>query len=178
MDRRFEGRRNDDENFRAPGIEELFSDGPHLAAYSYEIGNSELGTENGWGTEAFLRYSRNRVKLNLAVFSNQIYGYLIPANTGEKEWGSGAAGWLWIYQYTGLDAVLDGAELSVDAEIVPRVYAQVRMSYVRGTLKDSDVPIERDSSLQRKISAPIHDSTVESPCDSKILGFAESFRRI
>ena len=28
--------------FRAPGIEELFSDGPHLAAYSYEIGNVEL----------------------------------------------------------------------------------------------------------------------------------------
>ena len=138
--------------FRAPGIEELFSDGPHLAAYSYEIGNSELGTENGWGTEAFLRYSRNRVKLNLAVFSNQIYGYLIPANTGEKEWGSGAAGWLWIYQYTGLDAVLDGAELSVDAEIVPRVYAQVRMSYVRGTLKDSDVPIERIPPFSGKLA--------------------------
>ena len=138
--------------FRAPGIEELFSDGPHLAVYSYEIGNSELGTESGWGTEAFLRYSRNRVKLNLAVFSNQIYGYLIPANTGEKEWGVGGAGWLWIYQYRGLDAVLDGAELSVDAEIVPRVYAQARMSYVRGTLKDSDLPIERIPPLNGKLA--------------------------
>jgi iron complex outermembrane receptor protein len=78
--------------FRAPGIEELFSDGPHLAAYSYEIGNSELDTENGWGTEAFLRYSGDRAKLNLAVFRNQIFGYLIPTNTGEKEWGSGTAG--------------------------------------------------------------------------------------
>ena len=28
--------------FRAPGIEELFSDGPHLAVFSYEIGNVEL----------------------------------------------------------------------------------------------------------------------------------------
>ncbi len=138
--------------FRAPGIEELFSDGPHLAAYSYEIGNSELGTENGWGTEAFLRYKGNRLKLNLAIFSNQIYGYLIPANTGEKEWGSGAAGWLWIYQYRGLDAVLDGAELTVDAEIVPRVHAQVRTSYVRGTLKDSELPIERMPPLNGKIA--------------------------
>ncbi len=138
--------------FRAPGIEELFSDGPHLAVHSYEIGNSDLGTENGWGTEVFLRYSQNRVKLNLALFSNQIYGYLIPANTGEKEWGAGGAGWLWIYQYRGLDAVLDGAELSVDAEIVPRVYAQARTSYVRGTLKDSDVPIERIPPLNGKLA--------------------------
>ena len=138
--------------FRAPGIEELFSDGPHLAAYSYEIGNSELGTENGWGTEAFLRYSGNRIRADLAVFSNQIYGYLIPANTGEKEWGSGAAGWLWIYQYRGLDAVLEGAELSVDAEILPRVHAQARMSHIRGTLKDSEMPIERIPPLNGKLA--------------------------
>ncbi len=129
--------------FRAPGIEELFSDGPHLAVYSYEVGNSELGTEDGWGTEAFLRYSGNRVKLNLAVFRNQIYGYLIPTNTGDKDWGSGAAGWLWIYQYRGQDAILDGAELSVDAEIVPRVHVQASASYVKGTVATSEIPIER-----------------------------------
>ena len=138
--------------FRAPGIEELFSDGPHLAAYSYEIGNSELGTEDGWGTEAFLRYSVGRVKLNLALFRNQIFGYLIPTNTGEKEWGSGAAGWLWIYQYRGQDAILDGAELSVDAEIVPRVHAQVRMSHVRGTLATNELPVERIPPLNGKVA--------------------------
>ena len=138
--------------FRAPGIEELFSDGPHLAAYSYEIGNSELGTEDGWGTEAFLRYSVGRVKLNIAVFRNQIFGYLIPTNTGEKEWGSGAAGWLWIYQYRGQDAILDGAELSVDAEIVPRVHAQVRMSHVRGTLATNELPVERIPPLNGKVA--------------------------
>ena len=138
--------------FRAPGIEELFSDGPHLAAYSYEIGNSELGTEDGWGTEAFLRYSVGRVKLNLALFRNQIFGYLIPTNTGEKEWGSGAAGWLWIYQYRGQDAILDGAELSVDAEIIPRLHAQVRMSHVRGTLATNELPVERIPPLNGKVA--------------------------
>ena len=138
--------------FRAPGIEELFSDGPHLAAYSYEIGNSELGTEDGWGTEAFLRYSVGRVKLNLALFRNQIFGYLIPTNTGEKEWGSGGAGWLWIYQYRGQDAILDGAELSVDAEIIPRLHAQVRMSHVRGTLATNELPVERIPPLNGKVA--------------------------
>ena len=138
--------------FRTPGIEELFSDGPHLAAYSYEIGNAELGSEDGFGTEAFLRYAAKRVKLNLTLFRNQIYSYLIPTNTGGKEWGSGAAGWLWIYQYQGQDAILDGAEFSVDTEIVPRLQAQVRMSYVRGTLATSGSPLERIPPLNGKVA--------------------------
>ena len=138
--------------FRTPGIEELFSDGPHLAAYSYEIGNAELGSEDGFGTEAFLRYSAKRMKLNLTVFRNQIYSYLIPTNTGKKEWGSGTAGWLWIYQYSGQDAILDGAEFSLDAEIVPRFQAQVRTSYVRGTLADSESPLERIPPLNGKVA--------------------------
>ena len=137
--------------FRTPGIEELFSDGPHLAAYSYEVGNAKLGSEDGFGSEAFLRYSSKRMKFNLTVFRNQIYSYLIPTNTGEKEWGSGTAGWLWIYQYQGQDAILDGAEFSVDAEIIPRLQAQVRMSYVRGTLVTSALPLERIPPLNGKV---------------------------
>ena len=31
--------------FRAPTTEELFSEGPHLASYSYEIGNADLEKE-------------------------------------------------------------------------------------------------------------------------------------
>ncbi len=138
--------------FRTPGIEELFSDGPHLAAYSYEIGNAELGSENGFGTEAFLRYSAKRLKLNVTVFRNQIYSYLNPINTGEKEWGSGAAGWLWIYQYRGQNAILGGAEFSAEAEIIPRFRAQASMSYVRGTLADSESPLERIPPLNGKVA--------------------------
>ncbi len=138
--------------FRTPGIEELFSDGPHLAVYSYEIGNAELDSEDGLGTEAFLRYAAKRLKLNLTVFRNQIYGYLIQTNTGEKDWGSGAAGWLWIYQYQGQDAVLDGVEFSVDTEIIPRFQAQASMSYVKGTLTASGLPLERIPPLNGKVA--------------------------
>ena len=138
--------------FRTPGIEELFSDGPHLAVYSYEIGNAELGSEDGLGTEAFLRYAAKRVKINLTVFRNQIYGYLIQSNTGEKDWGSGAAGWLWIYQYQGQNAILEGAEFSVDTEIVPRFQVQASMSYVKGTLTASESPLELIPPLNGKVA--------------------------
>src|SRR5690606_13280451 len=39
-------------SIRVPGIEELYSEGPHLAAYSFDVGDPELDLETGWGAEA------------------------------------------------------------------------------------------------------------------------------
>ena len=136
--------------FRAPGIEELFSDGPHLAVYSYEVGNAELGPENGYGTELFVKYADDRFRLNLALFRNQIQNYLIPTNSGEKEWGSGAAGWLWIYQYMGHDVVMDGAEIQIGGEVTSQVHFQLNMSYIHGTIQTSGRPLERIPPLNGK----------------------------
>ena len=147
--------------FRAPGIEELFSDGPHLAVYSYEIGNTELGPENGYGTELFVKYADDRFRLNLALFRNQIQNYLVPMNSGEKEWGSGAAGWLWIYQYMGHDVVMDGAEIQVGGEVLSQIHLQLNMSYVNGTIRTNGRPLERVPPLNGKFvisytPAPLH----------------------
>ena len=136
--------------FRAPGIEELFSDGPHLAVYSYEIGSAELESENGYGTELFVKYADDRFRLNLALFRNQIQNYLIPTQTGEKEWGSGAAGWLWIYQYMGHDVVMDGAEIQIGGEVLSRIHLQLNMSYIYGTIQTSGRPLERIPPLNGK----------------------------
>ena len=136
--------------FRAPGIEELFSDGPHLAVFSYEIGNAELESENGYGTELFVKYANDRFRLNLALFRNQIRNYLIPTNSGQKEWGSGAAGWLWIYQYMGHDVVMDGTEIQIGGELLSQVHFQLNMSYIHGTIQTSGRPLERIPPLNGK----------------------------
>ena len=138
--------------FRAPGIEELFSDGPHLAAYSYEIGNAQLKAEHGYGTEVFGRYTIGKLNLNLAIFQNRILGYLIPTNTGQKEWGSGAAGWLWIYQYTGQDVVMNGAEIQMDGEVLPDFRLRLNLSYVDGTVEANGKPLERIPPLSGKVA--------------------------
>ena len=137
--------------FRAPGIEELFSDGPHLAVYSYEVGNAELEPENGYGTELFAKYADDRFRLSLTLFRNQIQNYLIPTNSGEKEWGSGAAGWLWIYQYMGHDVVMDGAEIQIGGEVLSRVHLQLNMSYVNGMIQTDGRPLERIPPLNGKV---------------------------
>lgn len=137
--------------FRAPGIEELFSDGPHLAVYSYEIGNAELEHETGYGAEFFVKYSTDRFRLNLILFRNRIYNYLIPTNTGEKEWGSGAAGWLWIYQYMGHHVLMNGIEVQIGGEILPQVRLEFDMSGVRGRLEPIRRPLERIPPLNGKL---------------------------
>ncbi|MCG9131634.1 TonB-dependent receptor [Candidatus Poribacteria bacterium] len=136
--------------FRAPGIEELFSDGPHLAVYSYEVGNAELEPEIGYGAEFFVRYATDRFRLNLILFRNRIYNYLIPTNTGLKEWGSGAAGWLWIYQYTGHHVLMNGVEVKIGGEVLPKVRLDFNMSGVRGRLEPTRRPLERIPPLNGK----------------------------
>ena len=137
--------------FRAPGIEELFSDGPHLAIYSYEIGNAELEPEIGYGAEFFVRYATDRFRLNLILFRTRIYNYLIPTNTGLKEWGSGAAGWLWIYQYMGHHVLMNGVEVQIGGEVLPQVRLDFNMSGVRGRLEPTRHPMERIPPLNGKL---------------------------
>ncbi len=137
--------------FRPPGIEELFSDGPHLAVYSYEIGNAELEPEIGYGAEFFVRYATDRFRLNFTLFRNRIYNYLIPTNTGQKEWGSGAAGWLWIYQYMGHHVLMNGVEVQMGGEVLPQVRLDFDMSGVRGRLEPTRRPLERIPPLNGKL---------------------------
>lgn len=52
---------NVNKSSRVPTIEELYSEGPHLAAYSYEIGNPNLESENGIGIELFSFYKNENI---------------------------------------------------------------------------------------------------------------------
>jgi iron complex outermembrane receptor protein len=68
--------------YRTPDINELYSDGPHLAAYIYEVGNPRLGRETGVGADAFVRLTRGAVRGEVAAFRNALSGYVYPRNTG------------------------------------------------------------------------------------------------
>jgi iron complex outermembrane receptor protein len=59
---------NVNKSSRVPTIEELYSEGPHLAAYSYEIGNPNLESENGIGIELFSFYKNENIFLMLTAF--------------------------------------------------------------------------------------------------------------
>src|SRR5690625_3086948 len=71
-------------SFRPPTLEELYSEGPHLAAYSFEIGNPNLDSERGVGLELFLRYRNGRFRAEMAGYRNQFSNFIYARDTGEQ----------------------------------------------------------------------------------------------
>lgn len=132
---------------RAPGIEELYSQGPHLAAYSFEVGNPDLRSEHGWGLEGFAKWRRDQTELELAIFRNDIRDYIFPRNTGAIN----IATQLPIYQYAGQHAVMTGGEFKWNQQLPWSLSVSATASYVRGELADSSQPLPTMPPLAGKI---------------------------
>ena len=136
--------------YRPPGIEELFSEGPHLAAYAYEVGNGALDSERGLGLEGFVDYHHERGHLHLALFRNAIDGYIFPKNSGQP---SRRRADLLLYQMVGEKVLMHGAEAALDWHITRRLKALATTSYVRGRLTErEEEPLPRLPPLQGRIS--------------------------
>jgi iron complex outermembrane recepter protein len=124
-------------SFRTPTIDELFSEGPHLASYSYEVGNPALDAETGLGLEASARYADDRGHLAVALFRNDIDGYIYPRNTGDTSFRLR----LPIYQQTGAHVVMMGVDASAEWELLDRLVLSGSIGYVLGDLVDEDRPL-------------------------------------
>lgn len=116
---------------RVPTIEELFSEGPHLAAYSYEIGNPELKAETGFGSEFFIYHKFEKLFFNINVFYNNLDNYIIPRNTGEINYAT----FLPIYASEGVGAEFFGIENQVDLKICKYFTFNNSVSFTRGIFK-------------------------------------------
>lgn len=125
--------------YRTPDFNELYSNGPHLAANSYEVGDPRLGTETGFGIDAFVRVTTDRIRAELAAFRNQLNGYIYPSSRGRVELG--AQGNRPKLQYTNGDAVLRGADGSLELELTSRVAVHATVSSVFGEFTSPLSPI-------------------------------------
>lgn len=124
--------------WRAPTMEELFSGGPHLAAYSYEIGNPELAPELGLNGEWYLQVSRDRWHGRLALYATRWSGYVFPAFTGHF---SSRRADLYEYRYTGRDAQHRGWEFELEWTPAGPWSVHIEGSGVRGSLAQGDTPL-------------------------------------
>lgn len=122
-------------SYRTPSIEELFSRGPHLAAYSYEIGNPRLGAERGLGADLFVRLSRSGLEGEATLYRNAIRDFIHYAPTGELDPRFGRYP---VYQARGEDARFVGAEARVQWEPVRAWAVEATGSWVRGDLRRED----------------------------------------
>ncbi len=62
--------------FRPPSIEELYSAGPHLASYAYEIGDPSLEAERGTGVDALLSWRGGRGRAELSAYGMRVDDYV------------------------------------------------------------------------------------------------------
>jgi iron complex outermembrane recepter protein len=115
--------------YRTPDFNELYSNGPHLAAFSFDVGNPDLEQETGLGIDLFTRASNEKARAELAVFRNQMHGFIFPRATGDL----GLQGNRPKFQFTGRNALLTGAEGQVEVSVSRRVVLEATLSYVRGT---------------------------------------------
>lgn len=70
---------------RAPAEEELFSDGPHAASATFEIGDPNLRKETANQAELGLHYHADLVEAKVAVYHNRYDDFIYLADTGEVE---------------------------------------------------------------------------------------------
>ena len=143
---------------KAPIIEELYSDGPHLGSYSYEIGEPNLKLEKTYGLESSINYNYHPFNFSLITFYNYSPYYYQMNKMGECteeiiidqshpcsgadyiEWGSGSSGWLYKYQIQGIESSINGIEFN--SEYNQKNYKiTYDFSLVRGYDHTNEVPL-------------------------------------
>ena len=67
---------------RAPGPEELFSNGPHIATQSFDIGDPNLEEERGVSLNLAWAYSSETFNASVSVYHNDFTDFIFQANTG------------------------------------------------------------------------------------------------
>jgi iron complex outermembrane receptor protein len=122
---------------RAPSAGELFSLGPHLAAYSYEVGNPNLEQETGYGTELFTFFRFEDLTASLTGFYNYMNYYIISVNTGLEN----VQQLLPIYAYRGVSAILYGFEFSLKADLMYNFVVKTNVSYTSAENSESKMPL-------------------------------------
>ena len=137
-------------SFRAPSLEELFSEGPHLAAYSFEIGSPDLDPERGVGLELFLRYDSDHFSAEVAGYQNRFSNYLYARDTGEQSISDPS---LNNYQFVGENALFTGIELSSDIQLTRAVRLGGTFSYTRA---ERDLtPLEQELQQTDRETVPL-----------------------
>lgn len=115
--------------FRAPTVEELFSNAEHHATGSYELGNPDLEVERSLGFDAVLRVAAAGVSGQLSAYVNQVQGYIAP-DVSRDTTVEGETMPLAFYGQR--DATLRGIELQGEAKLSERVVFGVMGDVTRG----------------------------------------------
>lgn len=116
---------------KLPGIEELYADGPHLGAYTFEVGNPDLDVEHGVGLELYTLLTLPRVRMKVSAFRNRFGQYTFSEKIADSAPQNAN---LPLYQYMGERVLMSGLEMRYEWRVVGNVVTQGTLSFVQGTI--------------------------------------------
>ncbi len=151
---------------RAPNFQELYADGPHVATDVYEVGNRDLGKEQGFGLELELAKVRGAVSGSFSVYYNrfssfialQRNGYGPNIGGGGPNYSSGGADELARYDFVSVPADFFGSEAKVNFQFVDTPVSKLGLEwfgdFVRASNRDTSEALPRIS--PGRIGAALH----------------------
>ena len=96
---------------RAPAVEELFSNGPHIATQAFEVGDPDLKSERAWNGELYARYETPNAAFSATLYTNRFDNFIYEAETGAIEDD------LPVFQYFQNDAKVWGVEFQASKRV-------------------------------------------------------------
>lgn len=120
--------------FRAPNLAELTSNGVHEGTNRYEIGNSNLKTEQNIQTDLNMEYNTDHFEFFVNGFYNHVNNYIYTSPTGETLENND------VYRYIQNDAKLYGGEIGVHFHPHPLDWLHLESSFetVTGEKQNGD----------------------------------------
>ncbi|HEU5237610.1 MAG TPA: TonB-dependent receptor [Pyrinomonadaceae bacterium] len=126
-------------SFRAPALEELYNNGPHPGILTFDIGNPNLNAENGDGVDLSVRHTSARVHFDSSVYYYHIRNFVFTDFTGQVDSRSN----LPIIRYAQGTSRFVGSEASVEARMMPTLWVDAKLDYVRAQLVSLNKPLPR-----------------------------------
>ena len=120
--------------FRAPSVEELFSNAIHAAAADYEVGNPNLTVEKNEGLDGQLRWQSGRANVTFGGYVNLIQGYIYP-DVSRDTIVDGTT--MPLARMAQRNARLTGVEASGEFRVTTHLVAGVMGDYVQGRFRDA-----------------------------------------
>ncbi|MEZ5398378.1 MAG: TonB-dependent receptor [Bryobacteraceae bacterium] len=117
-------------SFRAPALEELYNEGPHVGTLTFEVGDPNLSRERSNGIDVSLRHQAQRVRGEVNFFYYDIRNFVYLAPTGEIEDGLPEA------DYAQGDSRFTGMEAGVDFGLHESLWLNLGTDMVNARLKN------------------------------------------
>ena len=131
-----------DYSTRAPVGEELYSNGPHFATRSFEIGDADLGEENALNLSGTLSRGGEGWTVLGTVYRTTFSDFIFQATTGEYMEG------LAVRQFNQADATFAGLDLEASVEVAAWDGGQLELSGLFDTVS-AKVDVRGNDNLPR-----------------------------